>query len=470
MRKWFMVGAIAAFGWCGLASAQSPNPKAPRPAFAPKKSSGGESSVQQVKAFETSTTPVVLPPASAPALPALPAPAPGHAPAYLDDVAAACGEPCVSTGGCDTLCGPAGRFWIGAEYLLWQTKGNRLPALATGAPVGTPRNVAGTLGGPGTTTLIGDRDYANDWRSGFRLYGGAWLNASQTLGIDGDWFFLGESSTREAAGSDGSRIVTRPFTNTVRRGANNSFTEVAPFQDTQLVSFPNILSGDVVVDTRSEFFGAGANGIVNLLCNPCGRLDFLLGWRYLSLEDELVIRENLTGLAGSENPGTTFQVRDYFNTRNQFNGVNLGLAWERRAGSFFFNARGSVALGNTNSIVEIDGNTVITNRNGNAQNYAGGLLTQPSNIGRYELNKFATVTEVGLKAGLQVTDNLRVYAGYNFIYWSDVIRTGGVIDLRVNGSQIPPRTNVTGALYPRFEPRYTDFWAHGIVIGAQIRY
>ena len=121
-------------------------------------------------------------------------------------------------------------------------------------------------------------------------------------------------------------------------------------------------------------------------------------------------------------------------------------------------------------MVNIDGSTAITNANGATTNYVGGLLTQPSNIGRYELNKFATVTEVGLKAGVQVTENLRVYAGYNFLYGSDVVRTGGVIDLRVNASQIPPRLNQTGALYPRFEPKYTDYWAHGIVIGAQFRY
>jgi Putative beta barrel porin-7 (BBP7) len=150
--------------------------------------------------------------------------------------------------------------------------------------------------------------------------------------------------------------------------------------------------------------------------------------------------------------------------------VNLGLAWERRFSNFFLNVRGSVALGNTHTIVDIDGATTITDANGNAQRYTGGLLAQPSNIGRYELNKFAVVPEVGVRLGWQATDALRLYAGYNFIYWSNVIRTGDVVDTRVNGSQIPPRTNVTGTLFPRFEPRYSDFWAHGVVFGLQLRY
>ena len=107
---------------------------------------------------------------------------------------------------------------------------------------------------------------------------------------------------------------------------------------------------------------------------------------------------------------------------------------------------------------------------GASQTNVGGLLTQPSNIGHYELNKFAVVPEVGVRLGVQVTDHLRLYAGYNFTYWSNVVRPADVIDLRVNGSQLPPRQNVVGELFPKFEPRYSDFWAHGLVLGAQIRY
>jgi hypothetical protein len=461
MLKHFVMGLLVAFGFAAGVQAQTSN-RINRPAFVPSKPTAQP--IQQVKSDAA---------APAVAIPSIPASAPVAAPTlpqcYATDVAAACGET-MSTCGCDTLCGPPGRVWLGAEYLLWQTKGNRLPALATGAPAGTPRAVAGTLGGPGTTVLIGDREYANDWRSGFRLYGGLWLNQAQTIGIEGDWFFLGDSSTREVAASDGSQIVTRPFINTVRRNADGTFSEVTPFQDTQLVSFPNVLRGQVAVTTNSSVYGAGANLVGNLLCNECGRLDALVGWRYMNLKDTLNIREDLTGLPGSDNAGATFVVRDNFMTENQFNGVNLGLAHEKRFGSFFIATRASIALGNTNTVVNIDGSTDITNANGQTSRFVGGLLTQPSNIGRYELNKFATITELGLKAGVQVTEHLRVYAGYNFIYWSDVVRTGNVIDLRVNASQIPPRLNQTGALYPRFEPKYTDFWAHGIVIGAQVRY
>ena len=196
----------------------------------------------------------------------------------------------------------------------------------------------------------------------------------------------------------------------------------------------------------------------------------MLGYRYLNLRDQLDIREDLTGLAGSANNGATFVVQDHFRTENTFHGVNTGIGFERRAGSFFLNVRGTVAFGNTRSVVDIDGSTVITNAAGQSTTYAGGLLAQPSNIGHYTLDRFAIVPEIGVKLGVQVTDNLRVYVGYNVVYWSNVLRTGDVVDLHVNGSNLPPRTNPVGELLPKFAPTYSDFWAQGISFGAQLRW
>ena len=459
MFRFYLGGVVAALGLASTAIAQPAVPistKSVRPAFAPSKSA---QPVQQVNADGA-------PAAVAPAMPApVAAPALTLPPSCAADVAAACGEAPLG-GACDCLCGPPGRMWLGAEYLLWTAKGNNLPPLVTTAPAGTARAVAGTLGGPGTQTVLGGRNYNTDWRSGFRVYGGVWIDQGQRWGVEGDYFFLGNSTTNEVAGSDGTNIVTRPFTNNVIRNSDGTFTATTPFPDTQLVSFPNVLAGQVAVTTQSEFTGAGVNAIRNLCCSPCGRLDFLIGYRYLNLNDTLYIREDLRALAGSANPGATFVVEDRFRTENHFHGVNLGLAWERRFDNFFVN----VALGNTHSIVDIDGATTITSAGGASAGYTGGLLAQPSNIGRYELNKFAVVPEVGVRLGMQVTDALRIYAGYNFIYWSNVIRTGDVVDTRVNASQIPPRTNVTGELFPRFEPKYSDFWAHGVVFGVQFRY
>src|SRR5262245_8106792 len=83
--------------------------------------------------------------------------------AICQPVAAAC-QPAVAP--CCRSCPyPPGCVWASAEYLLWWTKGDRLPPLLTTSPVGTPLANAGVLGRPGTSVLFGDERVNDDARS-----------------------------------------------------------------------------------------------------------------------------------------------------------------------------------------------------------------------------------------------------------------------------------------------------------------
>lgn len=403
-------------------------------------------------------------PAAAPAAPATPAPAVQTPTSNLlangGCGAVACPAPDCSLG-CDP-CGPPGRMWIDAGYWYGTITGQNVPPLVTTAPVGTARPQAGALGQPGTTVLYPTGKVNDNWRSGFYLNAGIWLDDCQKCGIEGNFFFLGTSRERHVSGSDGSQIITRPF-----------FNSVLNIPDTQLVSFPGILAGSITIDSRSSFIGGGVNMVKNICCGPCGRFDLLLGYSYLNLEDEINIREDLTSLPGQTNvpAGTRFIVRDNFRTSNSFNGVNIGFAAERRRGHWYYGARAGVALGNVHQTVDIDGSTTITTPGGTPQTFPGGLLTQPSNIGHYERDKFAAVPWVGLKLGLQVTPRVRTYIGYDFMYFGNVLRAGDQIDLRVNPTQIPPRTaGVTGPAFPAFTPKETGASINAIRIGLEARY
>ncbi len=86
-------------------------------------------------------------------------------------------------------------------------------------------------------------------------------------------------------------------------------------------------------------------------------------------------------------------------------------------------------------------------------------------------SRFAVVPELGLNLGYQFTPVIRGFVGYNFIYWSDVVRPGQQIDLNVNrtfqpGSAIPR----TGATVPGFPFTGTDFWAQGLTVGLEFRF
>ena len=78
------------------------------------------------------------------------------------------------------------------------------------------------------------------------------------------------------------------------------------------------------------------------------------------------------------------------------------------------------------------------------------------------------VPECSLTFGVQVTQRLRIYAGYNFLYWSNVVRPGDQINPSINRAQIP----LSGAFAPVMQPtqpsplfRSSDLWVHGIDVG-----
>ena len=63
-----------------------------------------------------------------------------------------------------------------------------------------------------------------------------------------------------------------------------------------------------------------------------------------------------------------------------------------------------------------------------------------------------------------------MYAGYDFVYLSDVLRAGDQIDLRVNPTFLPPVRSAVGPALPVFAPQSTDFWMQGVSAGVQVRF
>src|SRR5262249_43914626 len=169
-------------------------------------------------------------------------------------------------------------------------------------------------------------------------------------------------------------------------------------------------------------------------CGKCGpHVDLLAGFRYAQLDEGLTVREDLNVLAApAPIGGSTIELADEFGTHNRFYGGPIGARAAANTGRVFVNVVGKVALGGTEQTVGINGTTVITPAGGARSAQPGGLLALPTNSGRFERSEFTVVPEVGLNVGLQVTNHLRAYVGYNFLYWSSVARPGDQIDLGGN--------------------------------------
>jgi Putative beta barrel porin-7 (BBP7) len=367
--------------------------------------------------------------------------------------------------GCET-CGPAGRFWASADYLLWWIKDGHVPPLVTGGPAAS----SGVLGTPGTVVLFGGGLDQNPF-SGGRFAFGFWPDDCHKVGFETDFFFLGSQSTNFAAGGSGAAggttVVARPIVNATTGG------EVS-----ELVSLPGTLSGVVAVSAPSRMWGAEGNALCNLYC--CGdcdsgtRIDLIAGFRYLELDESVSITETL--LISPTVPvigGSTIGVFDGFSTHNYFYGGQVGARAEWWRNRTFVNVTGKVALGDTHETVDINGNTVITPPGGKPSILPGGILALPTNIGHYEHDAFAVVPEIGFNIGYQVTDHMRAYVGYTFLYWSDVVRPGDQIDRTVNLTQIPSSAGpgtLVGPARPAFNFNQSDFWAQGINFGVEFRY
>jgi hypothetical protein len=336
---------------------------------------------------------------------------------------------------------PSSWFWVRAEYLMWWTQGAEVPPLVTTG--GT-----GVLGQPGTTTLFGGNDELNnEWRSGGRLSAGIWLNPTQATGIEGNVFALQEETTEFQTARNAPDFIGRPF-----------FNIQIPDEDARIIPGPGFTAGGVAVRASTEL--QGGELLLRQLVNQPARnpVAFLVGYRYMRLDDDLLINESQSG------PGpNSVSLFDSFETENTFHGVDVGVVTELRRNRWTLELVGKMALGNTQSQVSINGATTTAIAPAAPVTTVGGLLAQSSNIGTFEQDDFAVIPELTATVGFDITDRWRAVAGYTFVYWSRVARAGDQIDRDLNLPLVPgPNT-----LRPQFAFEMTDFWAQGVNVGLE---
>jgi hypothetical protein len=381
----------------------------------------------------------------------------GHLSSCLSNL---CGQGCgvsFNPDCCDCCSHP--HIWAYADYLLWWTQHNGTPPLVTVSPTGTPLVSAGVLGEP--TTVVAFNGFNDPAHSGFRVGGGFWFKKEGNWGVDASYWMLTPRTQTFGLASNTGAIITRPFFSV------NDGTFVS-----QLVSFPGIVNGGVLIRQDQQLWGLDANLRRKLYCGPTGFADLLVGYRHFALSEGLDIVERLAILDPAT--GAVAQTRfvaDRFHTRNDFDGPQFGVAGEWRIGRrWFVGGNVKVGVGVVHQVVDIAGNTGFNIPGVLTSVQTGGLLALPTNIGRVSSEKFAVMPEVGIKVGVDLTDHLRLYAGYDFLYISNVVRPGDQIDLGVNRTQIPNAFGPQPLVgTPRPAPLFngSTFWVQGVNFGLQ---
>jgi hypothetical protein len=175
--------------------------------------------------------------------------------------------------------------------------------------------------------------------------------------------------------------------------------------------------------------------------------------------------------------GSAWAIFTQQDTRNDFYGAQIGARVRYDADRRYVGGSVKVALGAMVQKVDINGSLVtndFTNL-GATQTFPGGYFELPTNIGGYSRTDFAWVPEVQVNLGYRLTPAVSIYAGYNFLYTSDVVRPGNQINRNINPTQSvsyvgEPPVRLQGPAESSFSYNTSDFWAQGINIGLSVRF
>ena len=358
-----------------------------------------------------------------------------------------------------SVAGPPADSWlVQNEVLFWFTNPARIPVLATTNTLGN----VGILGRPGTQNLLGPGTFGPTFQVGYRVRAGGWFenDCESSRGFDASFFFLGGSSQNYTA--DGLPVISRPF---IAAGDGNT---------AETVALPGRAIGRFTADADRFLWGADIN-YKCAVCRTCDRTSaWFAGYRVLNLRETLTMQEFITATSAVPDPiGTQVYVQDQFRTTNTFNGGQVGYALNRRSGRFDADFRTSVAIGATRETVQIDGYQQRTRPGQATETFTGGLLAVGPNLGSFSQTRFAVVPETTVNLGYAITPNVRMYVGYNFLYWSRVIRPGDQIDPVLNAGLVPNlMAAIPASTEARPQPTFTqaDLIVQGMQLGLELRW
>ena len=273
--------------------------------------------------------------------------------------------------------------------------------------------------------------------------------------VTGEYKAITSSSGRASTGfnqtSDGTPVLARPYTDATHRAARP-----------ELIAYPGqVVGGVCVTDSTTVPIGGHQPASQPLLLaraavvprikavdaafrDMLSRLDFITGFRYYNLGDNLGITENLTNRSVTTNSvpvGTMITSERQFPHAEQFlwRHARADLDVTIRIAGSIEGTRPSGA-GSQQPAVTINGSTTTSFPGQPTVVNPGGLFALSSNIGSYSHTNFMAIPQISGRLGYRLTPRLTAFVGYTFIYWGQVVRAGDQVNTTVNPNLIPPAT------------------------------
>ena len=381
-------------------------------------------------------------------------------------------------------------IWFRGEYLLWTP---------TAGPLNTPLvttssnpSVAsfGQLNDPFTTILVNSGDNAIHYGNlpGFRLTGGVAINPLPPVEITG--FLLNKpTTTLFSAGSltNPTQFLALPFQDVqpalIIPGTSVG-TESAVVISIPIGSGVGAQGGTINIFSEFSFWGIEANVFIPIGESDVLKLDALIGYRHLQLNESLHIDTRSGGSIGTTIfngfllPGGLFttSTSDVFQTSNTYDGGQIGSRIVLGLGGrWSLWSDQKIAFGVTTARLNVNGISSLSQLvPGQAtQSVPGGIFALPTNSGTLTTTVFGIVPEMNVALSFQLNERIRLYGGYNFLYWTTVARPGQFISHTIDSRQIPtsanfqPGVTFNGPFLPSsINP--TSFTAQGIFVGIEI--
>jgi hypothetical protein len=345
-------------------------------------------------------------------------------------------------------------------YFLFRRPEPNFPLATTGSAGDV---VPGALGQPGTTIIAGSSSFPENLHVGGKVTATYWLtDEPETLGLQASYFIMEMATTNFGASSQGNvtdPVLARPY-----------FNPVLGAEAADLRAFPGTLAGSASSGFATRLMGADGSVLYNMTGYSClgPSLFVLAGPRFIKFDERYSSNDTATVLPAGT--GTTTTIQDNFSTSNIFYGGQIGAQFRYRLEGVTFDFIPKVAIGNNHETLTIGGFTSVTNQvTGQTITGAQGLFAQPSNIGEYHRNVFMVIPEIGVKLHVDLTENIKVTFGYNYLNMTHVARPADQIDRSVNIQPVGSTTQI-GPAVP-IQPAtisQTSFWAHYFAFGVEL--
>lgn len=355
--------------------------------------------------------------------------------------------------------------WLTGEFLFGWVEGVHLSPLVTTSTAGTDQSVAGVLGEPTTTTLLGGTQ-SSGILPGFRLGAGYIFDHDYGIGVEAGFMFLASNSSSFAFDSaDHNGILARPYVD----AASGDPASV-------LVGFPGLSTGTINVESKvGDFYSLNLDLTEKIWEEESGwRMDALFGYRFASFSDKLRIQQHIDS---TMLPGTSIDSRDDFAAKNTFHGLDLGLRTSYRwSDRLSLNVLTKVAAGNMHQTVDIRGRTVTTvdGSPDSPTTASGGMYALRTNIGEHRRNEWTVLPEGGANLVWKLRSNMNLRLGYSMIYLTKAARADNQIDFTVDPRLFPPEEVVPPAdpqpSRPAFQLHRSDFWIQSLNVGVDVTF